>query len=142
MCHTQSPSIRLNQKAPNLDFVHFQRKTGSEKQPIKRGTREQSHIRIRTGGGIDLLIPDEPSHSGQHVMKGGGGFAIPGGLLDADRFAGSELAADESDQAVCAQQQRCTALNGKTRPLPLGLEAQMSTSFLKGTRPRDLPPIW
>ena len=61
---------KLYAQHPELDFVHFQLKTGSIEKPIEHGTWEQSNSRIMGGGCIALQFPDMESHGSQNIMEG------------------------------------------------------------------------
>src|SRR6266705_5111460 len=68
----------------------------------------------------------------EHVTEGSGVLAIPRCLSDRNVPIRVQRQPKECREAVAAKEQRRRAFDGSIRPLALGLDAQMSTTFLKG----------
>ncbi|HEU5377701.1 MAG TPA: hypothetical protein VFV38_19930 [Ktedonobacteraceae bacterium] len=114
-----------------LDFVHFQRTTSGLKEAVEPGSREQSSIRCKQGCLIALGQPDVATQTGQNIVKGGLGLAIPGSLFDLQAPISPQVEASEGDEAGQAEQQGSGPFNSQVGPLPLCFDAQMSTALLK-----------
>lgn len=104
--HDNERDVDLAKQAQaELDFVHFQLKTGGREKPLKHGTREQSSSRIAGGCWIALLFPDMQSHCCENIMEGGRGCAIPCGLLNDNVLMHSQVRSNERQQTVGTQQE-------------------------------------
>ena len=79
----------------------------------------------------------------QRIGKGGQGFGVPSRLADGKRLLTQQLMCEHGHERKEAQQGRGGARNGQIRPLPLRLDAQMSTHFMKGDldRPAQDKPL-
>lgn len=73
-----------------------------------------------------------PSHDREDITKRRRLFVIPSRLCDRNVPVWMQCLAKEHHETVKAKQQRGRALNRQVRPLPLGLNAQLSAAFLKG----------
>src|SRR5260221_6735005 len=79
-------------------------------------------------------------------MKGWRVFVIPGRLSKRNASLGMKRAPKEHDQAVEAEEHGRRAVNGKVRPLALGLDPRMGSALLESgfqtpafhERPHDL----
>jgi len=118
--------------ARKLDFVHFQLPTGRIKQSIQAGRWKQCDIAFPRGCLIALGQPDLAAQAGEHIVKGGVRLVIPSRLLDLQAARPLHLDSRQGHQAVQAEQERSTPLNGQIGPLALGFDAQMGTALLKG----------
>src|SRR4051794_36352158 len=74
------------------------------------------------------MVPDKS----EHVTEGGSLLTIPGGLSDRNLPIRAQRLPKEGHKAVEAEEQGSRALNRSICPLALCLNAQVSTTFLKG----------
>src|SRR5258708_455969 len=81
----------------------------------------------KKGGGPEMLTNER-----QRIGKGRQGFAIPGGLTNGKGVFTQQLLRKNGHERKECQQGRSGAQNRQIRPLALGLDAQMSTNFMKG----------
>src|SRR5690348_11315356 len=73
-----------------------------------------------------------PPDESEHVTKGGGLLAIPGGLCERNLPIRLQGLPKRSHQTVETKEQRSRALDSSIRPLALCLDTQMGAPLLKG----------
>ncbi len=77
-------------------------------------------------------MPDPAAHGGDGIAEGTVRLGVPGSGRGNQRCFGGEVVRPESNQREQAKQRRGGAHDREVGPLPLGFDAQMGTSFLKG----------
>jgi len=77
-------------------------------------------------------LPQVVPNDSQRIRKSRQGLGIPSGLTNGQLASSCRAVSQQGHQREQAQQGRRSACNSPIRPLPLGLNAQVSSHFLKG----------
>src|SRR2546421_2678592 len=130
---------------PNVSDDRFSSSSKSERlhKAIEKGSWNLNGVAFsgrhrKKGGGPEML-----TNESERIGKGRQGFAIPSRLSNRKRLAIQQVMSKDGHERKESQQGRSGAQNGHIRPLALGLDAQMSTHFMKGDfdRPAQDKPL-
>ena len=89
-------------------------------------------VPVAPGHERNLVLPDLATYGGDGIAEGAVSLWVPGSGRRSQRDFGGEVVRPESNQREQAKQRRGGAHDREVGPLPLGFDAEMGTSFLKG----------